>query len=333
MPAPPPPNRLARFSRASWARSTRPRSSEQARRQGRGGRRRRPVGAQGRAAVRAGAQVLAQGRDLFVRRLAVAEAGDRRPQLGAAATVFAAGDHPAEALAALGQAAVDFGRAVAGDLADLGVGVALGEEGQGAQLLGLEGLQCLAAAGDRFVALGLLGRTVALGRDQRHPVFGVRIRLAAGGPAEDALAFAADGQGLVLDHGLRPADQVARVLRRRFLQQDLEAALQGVVGVVGAERVAPCRAPQGRLVAGIGLDRRATPRGITHRRAIQHALVFPIARTHYSASPARCNFLQQKMPEESHGCRPSLPRLDDISTRDSRKLHESPVTHRWSCCR
>ena len=106
--------------------------------QGGRGPRRRAVGAHRRPAVRAGPQVLAQRRDRLARaRLAVAEG--RRAAAAARAQRLPSslrGDEAAEALPALGQAAVDLGLAEAGDLADLGVGVALGEQGQGAQLGG-----------------------------------------------------------------------------------------------------------------------------------------------------------------------------------------------------
>jgi hypothetical protein len=74
----------------------------------------------------------------------------------------------------------------------------------------------------------------------------------------------------VLDHGLGPADQLARILRRRFVEQDLEPALQRFVGVVGADRVPLCGAPQHRLVAREGLDR--DPHA--HRRLDRRCLFF-----------------------------------------------------------
>lgn len=59
----------------------------------------------------------------------------------------------------------------------------------------------------------------------------------------------------MLDHGLSPADQFARVLGGGFDEEDLERPLQGVVGIIGADRVAPGGAAQRRLVLRIGLDR------------------------------------------------------------------------------
>jgi hypothetical protein len=62
----------------------------------------------------------------------------------------------AEALPALGQTAVDLGLTEARYLADLGVGVARREQGQGAQLGRLQGLECLAAAGQLLAQLEAL---------------------------------------------------------------------------------------------------------------------------------------------------------------------------------
>jgi hypothetical protein len=183
-------------------------------------------------------EVLPQHLRVALPGLAIAEGREQRPHLHAAAAVAAAGEDLAEPLPPLGQAAVDLGLAEAGDLADLPVGVALGEEGQGAQLLRLQGLEGLAAAGDRFAALGPLGRAVGVGRDQRHPVLAPGFRRRRGGAAEDPLAVAPHRQRLVPDDGLGPTDQFARVHRRRFGEEDLQGALEGFVRIVGAEREA-----------------------------------------------------------------------------------------------
>jgi hypothetical protein len=78
------------------------------RRRGRGC---RAVGPQRRPAVGTGTQVLAHRRHLIRPRLAVAEGGEQRSQLGAAAPVLAPRDKFAKPLPALGQAAIDFGLA------------------------------------------------------------------------------------------------------------------------------------------------------------------------------------------------------------------------------
>ena len=93
--------------------------------------------------------------------LAVAEGREQRLQLATAAAVLAAGDERAEAGPALGEQAIDFRLAPAGPLADLDVGVALGEQAQGPQLGRLQRLQRLAAAGDVLAALDLLVGPVA----------------------------------------------------------------------------------------------------------------------------------------------------------------------------
>jgi hypothetical protein len=80
------------------------------------------------------------------------------------------------------------------------------------------------------------------------PLVGVCLG-SAGGAAEHALTFAADRQRLVLDDRLHPLDQLPRVIARRLAEQDLEATLERLVHVVGAERVAMRRAPQSRFVA------------------------------------------------------------------------------------
>ena len=126
----------------------------------------------------------------------------------------------AEALPPLGQAAVDFGLAEAGDLADLGVGVALREQGQRPQLRRLQRLQRLAAAGDRLAPLDPLRRAVGLGRDQRDPVLAVAVPApAAAGPPSMRSRSCADRQRLVLDDRLRPADQFPHVVGGRFVRR------------------------------------------------------------------------------------------------------------------
>ena len=130
----------------------------------------RPVGAHRRPAAGAGAEVFADGDGVLGARLAVAECREERAQFRAAAAVLAAGDDAAKPLPPLGQAAVDFGLAEAGDLADLGVGVALREQRQRPQLGRLQRPQRLAAAGDQLAALGQPVGAVAGRRDHRHPV-------------------------------------------------------------------------------------------------------------------------------------------------------------------
>jgi hypothetical protein len=53
-----------------------------------------------------------------------------------------------------------------------------------------------------------------------------------------ALALAADREGLVLDDGLEPGDELVLGGGGRLGDQDLEGALVGVLGVLGSRRVA-----------------------------------------------------------------------------------------------
>ena len=53
-----------------------------------------------------------------------------------------------------------------------------------------------------------------------------------------ALALAAQGEGLVLHDRLEPRDELLLARRRRLREQDLEAALVGVLRVLGRRRVA-----------------------------------------------------------------------------------------------
>ena len=273
------------------------------------------VGAQGGAAVRAGAQVLAQSRRVAGADFAVGERREQRRQLGAAAAAVAADEEAAEALAALGHAPVDLGRRKPGDLADLPVGVALGEQRQRAQLLRLQRRQCLAAALDRLVALGVLGRAVGVGGQEGDPVLAARLGGRGGGTGEDPFAVGAHREGLVLDHGLGPADQLARIGGGRLVEEDLEAALQRFVGVIGADRDSgrrsvagspgggrksrppPASAPPHRS-APLRAPR-PWPRRPGSRRRLRRRLMLPLdiqrgtfvpripARTHCSVPPVR----------------------------------------------
>ena len=121
-------------ARSSWARSSSERETGRAGASAAAAARGGPVGAQRRRGSprrRAGARA---PRRVLGARLAVAVGREQRAQLGAAACRLRCARGAAKALSPLGQAAVDLGLAEAGDLADLRVGVARGEQGQGAQL-------------------------------------------------------------------------------------------------------------------------------------------------------------------------------------------------------
>src|SRR6266480_1060140 len=70
-----------------------------------------------------------------------------------------------------------------------------------------------------------------------------------------ALRLPTDREGLVLHDGLEPREQLGRVGRRRLRQQDLDAALVRVLGVLRRGRVAPRSRHQLRAVALQQLDR------------------------------------------------------------------------------
>ena len=188
-------------------------------------------------------------------RLAVAEGGQQRTQLAATAAVLAAGEQGAEPVAPLGQHPVDLRLAEAGHLADLGVGVAAGQQAQRPQLGWLQRPQRLATASDGLASLGLLTRPLSLGRDRRQWVWGALA--GAAGPAEQLFAALAHGHRLVSGHRLGPADQFPCVRGRGFGEDDLQGALVGVVGVFRVEREAPGGPFQRVLVAGDHLHRSA----------------------------------------------------------------------------
>jgi hypothetical protein len=157
--------------------------------------------------VGASAQVLAHLNRLAGTRLAIAEGREQRLQMLAATAVLAAGDEGTEVGPTLGEQAIYFRAAIAGSLADLGVGVALGQQAQRPQLGRLQRLQCLAAAGDVLAPLDQLVGSVPPRGDQRHRVFGRFLAPAL--IAEQLLAALPHCQRLVLGHGLGPADQFA----------------------------------------------------------------------------------------------------------------------------
>ena len=225
--------------------------------------RRRPVGAHGRAAAGAGAQVLAHRRRVARARLAVAEGREQRPQLAAAAAVLAAGDAGrGSASRPSARHAVDFGLAEAGQLADLGVGVALGEQAQRPQLGRLQRLQRLAAAGDRLAPLDLLRRARRRPPGSAPPSRRRRLVVAAAGSRA-----AARGSGARASASCLVTVWVQRISSRgsvvgALVQDDLQRPLVGVLGVLGIERVAPRGPPQRGLVPGDHFDRGPLARGV-----------------------------------------------------------------------
>jgi hypothetical protein len=141
----------------------------------------------------------------------------------------------------------------------------------------------LAAAGDRLASLDLLLGPVARRRDQRDRVWAAVTRRPGPAVAEQALATLAQGQCLVLGHRLGPANQFARVGRRRFGEDDLEGALVSVRRVLGIERIAPRRSLQRALVLGDHFDRRPLARSLALRpRRVASFEPFPTHRRRLS---------------------------------------------------
>src|SRR5205085_11360376 len=124
----------------------------------------------------------------------------------------------------------------------LRVRVPLGQQGECSQLLRLECPERFPRAGDSLAPLRRVGGSILLRWDQLDPV---RLLFRSRGwVAEASLAGPADRQRLVLGDRLHPADQLALVRGRRFVEQDLQGPLKRVLGVVGAERVAARGPPQ-----------------------------------------------------------------------------------------
>jgi hypothetical protein len=185
--------------------------------------------AQGRAARQARAQVRPQHRNVARARLAVRQSRQQWRQPLALRARLDALHAPQEAPPALRQAAIHLCVREAGQLLDLPVRVALGEEQHAADLLGLQPAQRLRPDLEPLESLGLLvGRSRAGARD---PVGFSRL--------PGSLTLAVERVGLVLDDGLEPGHEVVRARGRRLREQDLEPALVGVLRVLARVRVAP----------------------------------------------------------------------------------------------
>ena len=146
-----------------------------------------------------------------------------------------------ERLAPLGQAAVDLRVGPAGELLDLLVAVALGAQHERADLLRLQLLQRLRPDAQPVDPLGLVVRERGLGRRLGH--------LAVVGDGRGALALPAERPGLVLHDGAQPRHELLLGRGGRLRQQDLDAALVGVLGVLGRGGVPPGGRHDRRAVA------------------------------------------------------------------------------------
>jgi hypothetical protein len=93
----------------------------------------------------------------------------------------------------------------------------------------------------------LEGEDLLLGRRRRPGLEGVQVDLLrADGPA----ARPADGHRLVLDDRMQPRRRALRIEPVRVTQEDLDRALVGVLGVIGADAV-----PAGETEHGVGMER------------------------------------------------------------------------------
>ena len=198
-------------------------------------------GADRRAAARAVAQVWAELEQRVAGRGALRERVERRGEALALDAGLELLVEAHEAAPALGDAAVDLRVGPPEPLADLVVGETLGLEHQGACLVALQTPHDLGGALDALAGLeALLDRPLGVGGHR------VEVDLLARDPG----SAAADGQRLVLHDDLEPRELGRRVERVDAAHVDLERALDGVVGVVGAERVVAGDAQEQVAVAG-----------------------------------------------------------------------------------
>src|SRR4051794_15653302 len=205
----------------------------------------RAVGTQLGAASRAAPQMKFECIGRTIRVLAVRQLRQCSCELIAAAALLDVGEDLQEPLPALRHTAVDLCIGPASDLSDLGVGVALCLESQGADLLWLQRVQCLTAADDPLAPGEAVVWARALRRDgveEVSVVITIRPRNARG--AEKALPLTTHRQGLTLGDRLHPPDQGVTLDPRRLGEQDLEGTLICVLTVVGADRIAARGAPE-----------------------------------------------------------------------------------------
>src|SRR3954452_17684597 len=122
------------------------------------------------------------------------------------------------------------------DLADLGIGVALRLESQGADLLRLQGVESFAAANDPLAPGESIVWPGALRCDRVENVAVIvliRTRNARG--AEKSLPLTPHPKCFSLGDGLHPPNEGVALDRRSLGEQDFERALIRVLGVGGAD--------------------------------------------------------------------------------------------------
>ena len=122
----------------------------------------------------------------------------------------------------------------------------MGLEDEGPYLVGLEALQRLGGALQALEGAGAL-----VGGFELAGLLAVEVGL---GRADDPQPGRPDGHRLVLDHGPQPRGGARRVEAVGVAEEDLQGALVGVLGVVGAQRVAPRGGQKRGGVLGDGLD-------------------------------------------------------------------------------
>ena len=195
--------------------------------------RRRAELAQGCATAQAGPHVRAQHREVLGGRLAIGQRREHRLVSRAVGAALDPGHPPQERPPPLREQPVHLRVRPPRHRADLAVGEALRLQHQRPDLVRLQVAERLGALAQTLESLGLLVRDATGG--------GPVAELTVVGDGRVAFALAPQREGLVLHHGLEPRDQLLLARRGRLRQEDLEAALARVLGVLGRGRVAACR--------------------------------------------------------------------------------------------
>ncbi|MEJ7717897.1 MAG: hypothetical protein WKF31_07955 [Thermoleophilaceae bacterium] len=178
--------------------------------------------------------------------LSVGQCAELRSHLLALVARLDPGDPVPECSATLGGQAIHFRIRPTLCFGNLAVAHPVGEEQKAANLVGLQVRQGLGTDQEALALLDLLVR-------------GDR----GGGPLESLIragaklvTLALQAEGLVLDHGLQPRDQVVLFRAGRLGEQDLQSALVGVLGVLCGTRIASGRAQDLRAMPLDELERR-----------------------------------------------------------------------------
>ncbi len=187
--------------------------------------------AQPATAAQAGPEVRPERGQVLRARLPVHQRREHRRQAVALRPGLDALDPLGEGAPPLRQAAVHLRVRPPGDLADLPVGVALGLEEKRAHLLRLQHAHGLRPLAQPLESRGLLVGGGGVGAGIGHVAVVADRRM--------ALALAAHRERLVLHHRLEPGHQPLGVERGGLGEQDLDAALVGVLGVLGVGGPAP----------------------------------------------------------------------------------------------